>query len=242
MSARDGNPEPEAEFDAHAEGYDAMLAASLAASGEDADYFAGYKIGDLARRWAAHGGGRSVAPRLLDFGAGVGGSIPHVRRHLPEAKLTCADVSRRSLLLAERRFGPVASFVHHRGLPLPFEDGAFDLAFAACVFHHIPPGEHVSTLGELHRVLRPGGMLLVYEHNPLNPLTRRVVRSCPFDEGAILIRAGSLRARMEAAGFARVKSTYRVFFPRWLAWLRPLEDRLGWLPAGAQYHTIGVKA
>jgi hypothetical protein len=50
------------------------------------------------------------------------------------------------------------------------------------------------------------------------------------------------RARIETAGFARVKSTYRVFFPRWLAWLPPLEDRLGFMPAGAQYHTVGVKA
>ena len=53
---------------------------------------------------------------------------------------------------------------------LPLADASVDGAFACCVFHHIPPQEHVSALKELRRVLRPGAPLMIYEHNSYNPL------------------------------------------------------------------------
>jgi len=117
----------------------------------------------------------------------------------------------------------------------------FDCAFAACVFHHIPPEVHEGLFAEIRRVLKSGGFLMVYEHNPLNPLTVRTVNACPFDENAILIRASVLRARVERSGFRESKTRYRVFFPKRLQWLRVMEDKLAWLPVGAQYFVCGRK-
>jgi hypothetical protein len=79
---------------------------------------------------------------------------------------------------------------------------------------------------------------MIYEHNPLNPLTVKVVNSCPFDANAHLIRADRMRARVESAGFAHVDVRYRLFFPRALKLLRPLERWLTGVPAGAQYYVV----
>jgi len=84
--------------------------------------------------------------------------------------------------------------------------------------------------------MKPDGIFFIFEHNPLNPLTVRVMNQCPFDENAVLIRADQLKARLLRAGFSECELRYRVFFPRFLRHLRRLEAGLAWLPAGAQYY------
>jgi SAM-dependent methyltransferase len=118
---------------------------------------------------------------------------------------------------------------------IPADDGAFDLAFTACVFHHIPADQHVQWLSEIRRVTRPGGRLVLFEHNPLNPLTRDAVRKCPFDVNAVLISANEMRRRFLKAGWRAPKINYHIFFPRSLAKLRPLENHLRWCAFGGQY-------
>jgi hypothetical protein len=86
--------------------------------------------------------------------------------------------------------------------------------------------------------LAPGGGVLFFEHNPHNPVTRRVVQACPFDEDAILLTRRELLRLGAAAGLAVRRSAYIVFFPRRLACLRGLERSLGWLPMGAQYAVL----
>lgn len=231
----------DAEFDRYATEYDQMLAEGIEWSGESAEYFQRYKIADVAHACAALYLSRDARPDVLDFGAGTGNAIPLWREAWPQARLTCADVSRRSLALAEQRHAGQARFTLLDGDCLPFPDHSFDISFAACVFHHIPHAKHGQVLKELHRVLRPGGALMVYEHNPLNPLTRRVVRDCPFDRDAVLVGASTMRGRLRDAGFQRAAVRYRVFFPHALRGLRGMERLLGWLPLGAQYYTLGWK-
>lgn len=128
------------------------------------------------------------------------------------------------------------------GQKIPYPDGSFDLVFAACVFHHIPAEMHVPLLREIERVLAPGGSFFIFEHNPYNPVTVRVVKECPFDENAVLISAGSMRRRLSAAGFTPHRIAYRIFFPHFLRWLRGLERYLSRLPLGAQYYAHAIKA
>jgi len=230
----------QSEFDKFAQEYAELHRTNIAASGEGPEYFAEYKIRDLNDLCATAGHRRAPA-RVLDFGAGIGASVAHVNRLLPAAQLTCVDVSIASLRIAAQRFADDAAFVAFDGSRLPFADGSFDCIFSACVFHHIEPAQHVCLLAELRRVLRSGGLIMIFEHNPLNPLTVQAVRTCPFDENAILIRAGALKERMIEAGFSGASARYRVFFPRALRLLRPLEKWMKWLPLGAQYYVFDVR-
>jgi SAM-dependent methyltransferase len=228
-----------AEFDQFADEYYRMHAANISASGETPDYFAEYKIKDIALQLQADG----VTPRaILDFGSGVGNSIPYFRKYFPNSALTCADVSQRSLDVSQERNRGRESYARIDGDRLPFADDAFDLVFSACVFHHIPHVEHARWLSELNRVAAPGGRLFIFEHNPLNPLTMSAVRTCPFDENAHLIGGGAFARRIAAAKWSNAEVRYRIFFPRMLKMLRPLEPYLRRVPFGAQYYVFGQKA
>jgi SAM-dependent methyltransferase len=229
----------EVEFDKFAEEYRSLHAANIRLSGEDPEYFAEYKVADIAAELERSG---AAARKALDFGAGVGYSVPFFARHVPSARVTCLDVSRKSLEVGAARFGAAAEFTHFDGRTIPFPDGTFDVALASCVFHHIPHAEHVALLAEIRRVLQPQGALFVFEHNPLNPLTRHAVNTCEFDEHAELILAPAMRRRVLAAGFAAADVRYRIFFPHALRRLRPLEPKLTWLPLGAQYYVAARKA
>lgn len=230
----------EAEFDKFALEYRNLHAANIRASGESPEYFAEYKVIDLAAE-VRKAGTVAAAPEVLDFGAGVGYSVPFFARHLPAARLTCLDVSKKSLELGASQHGSRADFVHFDGARIPYGEGRFDAALASCVFHHIPHAEHVALLAEIRRVLKPGGVLTVFEHNPLNPLTRHAVNTCEFDEHAELILAPTMRKRVREAGFDSAAIRYRIFFPHALRALRPLEPQLTWLPLGAQYYVVARK-
>jgi SAM-dependent methyltransferase len=231
----------EAEFDKFAAEYRSLHAESIKASGESPEYFAEYKIVDVAAE-LAHARGTTVEKAaVLDFGAGVGYSVPFFARHMPRARVTCLDVSQKSLEIGAAKHGNTADFRHFDGKRIPYPDGTFDVALASCVFHHIPHAEHVALLAEIRRVLAPKGLLLVFEHNPLNPLTRHAVNTCSFDEHAVLIGAPAMRRRTLAAGFEAADVRYRIFFPHWARALRPTEKWLTWLPLGAQYYVRAKK-
>lgn len=221
------------EFDKFAAEYSAMHAGSIVASGERPEYFAEYKVRDVARYFAAN---QLAADTILDFGCGVGGSIPYFQQLFPASALTCIDVSQKSLEIAQSRFPNGAEYRLFDGKILPFGDNTFNLVFTACVFHHIPTVEHVRLLSEIRRVLAPDGVFFAFEHNPRNPLTVRVVSQCPFDENAVLITCDELSRRLSLANFNSIEYRFRIFFPRFLRALRGVEKLLGWCPLGAQYY------
>jgi len=228
----------EVEFDKYSDEYEAQHKANIAVTGEDPSYFAEYKIREL-KSFALRSG--ILAKTILDFGSGIGNSIPFFRQHFSSAALTCADVSSRSIALSQGRFPGPERYVKVGKDTIPIGGDTFDAVFSACVFHHIPHEEHGLWLRELLRVTRPGGMAVIFEHNPWNPLTVRAVNTCPFDENARLITSAKLRKAMESAGWREARVRYFVFFPRALAALRVLESSLAWLPLGAQYAVCARK-
>jgi len=222
----------DAEFDRVAHDYETQHAAATRLSGEETEFFARYKVQD-ARHIAA--AANCMPTRILDFGSGVGNSVAPLQAEFPTAELTCLDVSAASIDYSRHRNGDGPDYRTYDGHTLPDDLGLFDLVFTACVFHHIPADQHVGILRQLRTRLRPNGLLVLFEHNPWNPLTRHSVDSCPFDVNAVLIDGPEMRRRILASGFAHCDLRYRLFFPRPLAALRPLERLLTALPLGAQY-------
>jgi SAM-dependent methyltransferase len=225
-----------AEFDKFAEEYLATHKTNLAVTGEEPEYFARYKIVEVARRLR----GLGVTPkRVLDFGCGIGNSAPHLRQAFPDAEITAADVSEKSLAVAQARFPGAADFVlcEPGGAP-PAPAEGYDLIFSACVFHHIEHEEHQAIFRTLRERLSPTGVMAIFEHNPLNPVSRYIVATCPFDENAVLIPASELARRQRKAGFGRVDVTFTGFFPNALQALRRFEPLMAKLPMGAQYYTL----
>jgi hypothetical protein len=146
------------------------------------------------------------------------------------------DPSGASLTEARRRASS-ATFYHDPGA---IPRGRFGLVVLANVLHHVPPPERAGLLSRLVAHLRPGaGLLVVFEHNPYNPLTRLAVASCEFDDDAILLGPVELTRLLSRSGLADVGRRFIVFFPRTLAALRVLEPHLGWMPAGAQVMAVG---
>lgn len=233
---RDFGPVDLSEFDKFADEYLATHTTNLAITGEDPEYFARYKIEEIARLYKAKG--HAPPRRILDFGCGIGASIPHMKAAFPDAQVTALDVSERSLDIARGRFGDKATYVQYEGDDIPLPEGGFDLIFSSCVFHHIDAAEHVAIFGRLHKLLAADGTMIIFEHNPLNPVSRYIVATCPFDENAVLIRSSRFADVQRKAGFGKVRVSFTGFFPGSLRKLRPLEPLLAGIPMGAQYYTL----
>ena len=199
------------EFDRFADEYQQLHSMNIKVSGEEPEFFAEYKVRDTAKLLRKSGMTGEV--RILDFGSGVGNSIPHFKRHIPSCDLICLDVSQKSLSVAEKRFPTQAKMVSFDGRLIPFPNEHFDVIFSACVFHHIPCKEHPELLRELYRVLSRRGLVVIFEHNPLNLITIRTVNACPFDKKAILVPAKQLVRNMINIGFIIQFRHYRIFFP-----------------------------
>jgi len=231
----------EQEFDKFVYEYKSLLAESIRYSGESPEYFAEYKIKDIFQTVTDIWTPDPTKFRILDFGGGIGTSIPYLHQYFPTSEVVCLDVSHKSLEFAQERFPEMANFMHFDGETIPFADDSFDIVLAACVFHHIDHSNHLRLLCEIRRVLKVGGRVFVFEHNPLNPLTLHVVNTCPYDENAHLILSHKMKRNFRRSGLGKVKIRYRLFFPGLLASFRWLEKYLTWLPLGAQYYALGTK-
>ncbi len=217
-------------FDQYAADYDRLHQASVAASGESTRYFADYKLERLRQL------GVTRDQPLLDFGCGIGNLLEVLEGQFDEVH--GFDPSQLSLGVARGR--APTSHLHHELDKVP--DGHFQTVVMSGVLHHVPPAERLSVMRSARAKLRSGGRVVVFEHNPFNPLTRRAVAACEFDDDAILLWPRSLKGLLRDAGLSRVKLEYIVFFPRALAFLRPLEPRLSWLLLGAQQLAYATKA
>lgn len=230
----------EEEFDKIAEEYSSLTQKVLGVSGESTEFFAEYKVKDTLEAVANLKYPSDL--EILDFGSGVGGAVPYFLKYFPSCQLTCLDVSRKSLEIAANRFEKKACFKHFNGQKIPSPNDTFHIVFTACVFHHIPDKSHKSLLHEIHRVLKPGGIFIAFEHNPYNFLTVKAVDACPFDENAVLIKGSTFKRKIVSVGFLDEKLKYRIFFPSQLKQLRFLEKYMTWIPLGAQYYVYGQKS
>lgn len=105
---------------------------------------------------------------ILDVACGTGDLTFRLHELYPEAKITgldlsegMLDVARKKLAKTDRKTREAISFMSGDCLSLPFADNSFDLitvAYGVRNFERLGDGYR-----EMHRVLRPGGVLCVIE-------------------------------------------------------------------------------
>ena len=133
----------------------------------------------LARKFIAFAG-LADGERILDVGCGTGSLTFALAEAANLAKIVAIDAS--EIYLAAARANnkdPRISFERADACALPFKPHTFDLIVSISTLDHLPPAALPDALGELCRVLRPAGCLILTldsRHNPLHVLSNHIRR------------------------------------------------------------------
>ena len=98
--------------------------------------------------------------RVLDFGCGAGRTLRHFLAEAETAEFWGADIDSASIEWLRANLSPPLQLVNNGAdPPLSLDSGSFDLIYALSVFTHLTDNS-LPWLAELHRLLRPGGLLV----------------------------------------------------------------------------------
>lgn len=225
------------EFDAYRRYYENDINKAIAFSGKSHDFFTKVKA-DALLELLENLPRRGSTLDVLDVGCGHGAIHPFMQGSARPIRLTGIDVAGQVIEMAKEN-NPGIDYLAYDGKRIPFDDAKFDAAFTICVMHHVPPPQWPSFLSEMRRVVKPGGLIAIAEHNPLNPLTSWIVRTCPLDKNAVLLWPGRLQALMKSGGFEGIERRFILFTPIEQKFFSNLDRALSWLPLGAQYIAVG---
>lgn len=225
------------DFDDFAGDYRAIHAENVQLSGADSFYFAEMKVRMLQSLET------NLPFKVLDVGCGDGATEIYMEQYFPKWEIDGIDVSEKSIAIAANRKLSQSKFSRYDGRLFPFADESFDIVFMAGVLHHIEFGLHKKMIAEITRVLKKGGRLALYEHNPFNPLTRYLVNTCVFDRDAKLLKHHYTSRLLTESKLVIKEKKFIIFFPRkgLFSELIFLEKFLYWLPLGGQYFISAVK-
>jgi len=167
------------------------------------------------------GGALRPGNRLLDVGCGRGHVLALLRERFPRVSLFGIDLSRDMVRRARRRSSADVSI--HRGdsRHLPYRSEAFDVVISLASIKHWP--DQAGGVREMHRVLKPGGRILLLEADRLSSrrASREFVRRWRFMTplarplltewfmrfvAAQGVTAGALGSLLAGAGFAEVSA------------------------------------
>jgi demethylmenaquinone methyltransferase/2-methoxy-6-polyprenyl-1,4-benzoquinol methylase len=106
--------------------------------------------------------GIAANPRILDLGAGTLDGALEIRRRRPDARVVAADFAREMLKVGRRKPGADEVATHGAdGHRLPYASGVFDAAFSAFCVRNLR--DLPLAMGELRRVVKPGGAIAILE-------------------------------------------------------------------------------
>ena len=117
---------------------------------------------------------------VLDVGSGRGGGAAYVHRQMRPAATVGCDLCRNVIAFCQKLYGetPGLGFVRGDAMELPFTVSAFDVVLSVESTHCYP--DRSAFISEAHRVVRPGGQLLLADFTPTGSdprLTRLAVEA-----------------------------------------------------------------
>jgi SAM-dependent methyltransferase len=156
---------------------------------------------------------RSGPPgRGLDVGCGTGVLAARLAERGYEMTGLDPSAGMLEVMAAEH---PEVEAVRGSGDALPFADDSFDLVVTVAALHHIAaPAAVRATLAEMVRVCRPGGRVVVWDHNPRNPYWSLLMARVPQDDGSErLVPEDEVLDGIRAGGGLALHSTPLGFVP-----------------------------
>jgi ubiquinone/menaquinone biosynthesis C-methylase UbiE len=223
-------------FDDIAADYRKIHDKNIKITGENSAYFAEYKIKEIRQIL-------NEPLTVLDLGCGDGISEVYLQKYFEHIKCYGIDISKESIKVALSRNLVKCEYLVYDGENIPFKDNIMDCVFVSGVLHHVNHAAHESLLSECRRVLAQNGTLIIFEHNPLNPITRKIVDDCIFDKDAVLVKHSKIMKTLINVGFTKLKVSFTLFFPR-VKYIRNLLFIEKWLksfPFGGQYYVVAKK-
>jgi ubiquinone/menaquinone biosynthesis C-methylase UbiE len=133
--------------------------------------------------------------RVLDIGCGTGSLAVLIKRMHPEADVVGIDPDPTALSVSERKARRARLTIKFdRGFSdhLPFPQASFDRVFSSFMFHHLAADEKSATLGEIRRVLKPGGSLHLLDFTRSHS-----AHSGTAEHGQLVHRRGAFAERIE---------------------------------------------
>jgi SAM-dependent methyltransferase len=144
---------------------------------------------------------RQPAGDFLDVGCGTG----HLAAQFAAAGYNVFGCDASIGMLEIFRDRCNATVVGGRSDELPFPNDRFDAVICVALLHHVvDPTRVANTIREMVRVTKPGGLTVIWDHNPLNPYWPILMKRVPQDDGSErliplseILAAAPRRARIE---------------------------------------------
>jgi SAM-dependent methyltransferase len=230
-----------AEFDKHAKDYGGGMEHPLKRiAGSSLDQYIAVKARWLLPRldlYGRHQGIPTAELSLLDYGCGDGIFLRHLSALGFDGPLTGCDISGAMLETARKRWdsGDEPRWISLSSDRPPGEPNSVDFVTLSAVLHHIDPLARAPVIEQIKHVIKPGGYLIIFEHNPWNIVTRIVVASTAIDQDAILLSSREATRIVQAAEMDTKELEYLLFFPPRIKPLHRLERNLRRIPLGGQF-------
>lgn len=136
---------------------------------------------------------------IVDIGGGSGGFGNRARASHPDARIFCIDLEPRVIL-------DEVTYITGSGLDLPFKDSSVDLVTVHAMLHHVP-NELEKAFGEIDRVLKKDGCLIIQEPldgNPFANMARQGITTTHHDEDEVPLAYDELYGKVKKR-FAKVE-------------------------------------
>jgi SAM-dependent methyltransferase len=158
---------------------------------------------------------------VLDFGCGCGRVTRYWSDHA--GSVAGSDVNAEAIAWCRANL-PFGRF-ETNGLapPLAFDEASFDLVYALSVFTHLTPDLQTAWRDELHRVLKPGGRLLLTTHGRSYRPRLDADERAAFDRGELVVRWANLPGSNLCSAY-HPEAYLRESFARGFSFVELLEE------------------